>query len=526
MFVQQKNVPGIPGRHNRNNHIILLALVVLRIIIPFLVQDGYYQPHRDEFLYLAEGKHLAWGFMEVPPVLSIFAWLINLAGGGMFWIKFWPNLIGGACFFLAGKIIFSLNGGKFALILAFLSFTFGAYLRTFHLFQPNFLDVFFWTLIGYCVIRFIQTQKNSWLYMLGISVGLGMMSKYTVGFYTTSVLAGLLISKQRKIFLNPHLYIAGAIALLIFLPNLLWQYNHNFPVFAHMDELQETQLQYNQTGQFISEQFMMHLPVVYVWLAGLLFIIFAEEGKKYRFYAWAFLFVVLLMIYLKGKAYYILGIYPVLFAFGAAWLEKLTLVSFRWTRYAMGVVTLALGALALPLLMPVFKPEGLTKYYEAVGAYKSGDFKWEDQKRHPLPQDFADMIGWKETTAMTARAYHSLPDSMKKHTIVFGSSYAFAGCLNFYGPALGLPEVYSTNASFLWWIPKKLEFDHMLYIDDDYSKENPIFKQFEKVSVLDSVNLPFFRENGTKVFLFENASDSFNPMVAGYVAALKAKFKR
>src|ERR1041384_7329182 len=138
---------------------LLWILFALKLILPFLLQDGYYQPHRDEFLYLAEGRPLAWGYMEVPPVLSLFAWLINLLGGGHFWIKFFPDLVGGFCFLLVGRMILLLNGGRFALFLGFLPFVFGAFLRVFFLFQPNFIEIFFWTLIGYTLIRFIQTEK-------------------------------------------------------------------------------------------------------------------------------------------------------------------------------------------------------------------------------------------------------------------------------------------------------------------------------------------------------------------------------
>src|ERR1700759_669226 len=126
---------------------LLYFLALLKIIIPYLLQNSIYEPHRDEFLYLAEGHHLAWGFMEVPPMLSVFAWLIHILGDGMFWIKLVPSLFGAAVFIVAGKIVQSLGGKNFALILLFLSFIFGAYLRLFFLFQPNPPEVLFWTLI-------------------------------------------------------------------------------------------------------------------------------------------------------------------------------------------------------------------------------------------------------------------------------------------------------------------------------------------------------------------------------------------
>ena len=192
----------------------------------------------------------------------------------------------------------------------------------------------------------------------------------------------------------------------------------------------------------------------------------------------------------------------------------------------MAAFSFITGTLAIPLLLPVSEPERLTRYYEAIGSYKAGDFKWEDLKSHPLPQDFADMMGWRELTVATAKAYRALPDSIKAKTLIIGADYSYAGCLNYYGPKYGLPEVYSTNASFLWWIPEKMDVRHMLYVDDDYSPQNPIFQQFEKVAILDSINMPLFREDGTKVYFFENGSDSLNLMLSHHVKALKSKFLR
>src|SRR5215471_17610032 len=148
---------------------LLYFLAILKIIIPYLLQNPVYEPHRDEFLYLAEGHHLAWGFMEVPPLLSLFAWLTNLLGDGMFWVKLWPSLFGAATFVISGKIALSLGGKNFSLVLLFLSFMLSAYLRLFFLFQPNPPEVFFWTLMAYSLVRFVQTKNNKWLYLFGVA---------------------------------------------------------------------------------------------------------------------------------------------------------------------------------------------------------------------------------------------------------------------------------------------------------------------------------------------------------------------
>src|SRR5882724_5312636 len=220
----------------RNNNKLLYFLVLIKFLLPFLLQNSYYQLHRDEYLYLAEGHHVAWGFMEVPPMLSILAWISNLFGFATFWIKIWPALFGAFTYFLVGKTILSLGGKAFALVLGWLPFVIDGYMRLFFLFHPNFLDVFFWTAMAFAIIRFTQTQQNKWLYFFGISAGLGMMSKYSVAFFAVSLLMGILLSRHRKIFLNKHFWFSLLIASLIFLPNIAWQYYHRFPVIHHMVE--------------------------------------------------------------------------------------------------------------------------------------------------------------------------------------------------------------------------------------------------------------------------------------------------
>ncbi len=505
----------------------LYLLAFIKLVLPFALQNSFYQPHRDEYLYLAEGHHLAWGYMEVPPLLSVFAWITNVLGAGMFWIKVWPALFGAFTFLLVGKIILSSGGKTFALILGWLPFIVDGYMRLFFLFMPNFLDVFFWTLMAFAIIRHIQTQQNKWLYLFGISVGLGMMSKYSVAFFAASLLAGVLLTPHRKIFLKKHFYLSLLIALLIFLPNLAWQYNHRFPVITHMNELQQEQLKYNNATGFIISQFMMNLPCVFIWIAGLVHVSFARQEKSYRAFAWAYLFVIVLLIVFRGKDYYALGAYPVLFAFGACHLEKVTSLRLRWIRYAMLVFSLALGSFAMPLIMPLAKPEALAKYYEKTGLSKTGSFKWEDQQMHPLPQDFADMMGWKEMALKTGAVYNNILPEEKKKTMIYCRGYYTAAALNYYRKQADLPEVYSDDASFLFWMPDKYDIKNLIVLAHQIpEKDDIVFQQFEKMTIKDSINMPLFRETGMRIILYENGNDSLNSLIEKGIAELKSGFMR
>lgn len=504
---------------------LIFLLSVIKFFLPFILQNSFYELQRDEFLYLAEAHHIAWGYMEIPPLLSVFAWISNIFGETFFWVKFWPSLFGALTYILVGKIILSFGGRGLALFLGFLPFIFGAYLRIHFLFQPNFLEVFFWTMIAFSVIRFMQTEKKCWLYILGISIGLGMNSKYSVAFFVVSILIGALLTKQRKIFLNKHLFFAAIIGFLIFLPNLIWQYSHHFPVFVHMKELQETQLQFVSPKGFLIDQLLMNLPCVFIWIAGLYFAIFNEKGK-YRIFALAYLIVIVLLLYLQGKSYYALGVYPVLFAFGAVQLERFATKHFNVWTYAFVIIPIVLGIPLIPLLLPVAKPEKLAAYYKATNIEKTGLLKWEDLKNHPLPQDFADMLGWEEIAQKTAKAYSVLSDEEKKHTFIFGDNYGEAGAINYYRKKYGLPVASSDNASFLYWIPDSLQIDNIILITDDHNEmQHAFLKNFSSVVLADSVTNIYAREQGTLILILKGANEKFNEMLRQKIVADKNKFK-
>lgn len=490
---------------------LIFLLALIKLILPFLLQSSFFGPHRDEFLYLSEGQHMAWGYMEVPPLLSVFAWLTQLLGGGMFWIKFWPSLFGALTFVLTAKMVVSLGGKTFAILLAFLPFVLGVYLRLQFLFQPNFLEVFFWTLMAYSTLRYIQTGKNKWLYLLGMAVGLGMISKYSVAFFVISLCLGLLLTRQRIVFRNRHLYLSGLLALLIFLPTLLWEYEHHFPVVTHMRELRQTQLQYVSPLGFLMDQLIMNLPCVFIWLAGLYFTGFSRKGTAYRTFAWAFASVLILLILFSGKNYYSLGVYPVLFAFGAYYLEQVTQNRSAVWRYAFILFPLLLGIPFLPLALPVARPQSLAAYYKTIGADKTGLLRWEDLQNHPLPQDFADMLSWEETAQKVAKAYDQLNETEKKQTIIFCDNYGLAGAVDYYRKKYHLPEPYSDNGSFLYWIPRPLHVTNIIVVTPDTREmEHEFVREFQTAQVIDSISNPYAREKGSLIILFKGANAQFN----------------
>jgi hypothetical protein len=499
---------------------LLYLLALIKLILPFFLQDAVWGPHRDEFLYLAEAQHMAWGYMEAPPLLSVFAWLTNLLGGAMWVIKLWPSLAGALTYLLVGRLVLHLGGRWFALVLAWMPFVAGVWLRMHFLFQPNFLDILWWTAMAYGLIRFQQTGRPLYLYVAGVSFGLGMLSKYTMAFYATGVLAGVLLVWDRKMLANRHFYYAIGLGFLLFLPNLLWEMRHGFPIVYHMKALEGGQLQYLSPWTFLTDQLLYNVATFFTWTTGLFWV---GRTKQYRWVAWAFVVTIALLLLGHGKSYYSQGAYPVLFAFGAVWLEAR---ANKWWKVGMLAFSLLVGIRLVPLLLPFKAPASLADYYiHHPLARKVGFLRWEDRQDHALPQDFADMLSWEEMTQKVAAAYASLDSTEKAHTLLFCDNYGEAGAVNYYGPKYHLPPAYSDNASFLYWMPEDYDrFDVLLLVTDDRQEmEHRFLREFKSVRLAGTIVNPYAREEGSLIIVLKGPSEAFRQAFRGKINLDKLK---
>ena len=187
---------------------------------------------------------------------------------------------------------------------------------------------------------------------------------------------------------------------------------------------------------------------------------------------------------------------------------------------------MVIGIPLIPLSLPVSKPQALAAYYKAIHVDKIGFLKWEDQKNHSLPQDFGDMLGWKEITDKTAKAYSTLNSEEKKHTIIFCDNYGEGGAVNFYGKKYHLPEAYSDNGSFLYWLPDSFHIDNMILVTDDQQEmQHDFIKNFSSVILSDSATNAYARERGTLIIILKGANERFNQMVRKKIEKDKNRFK-
>jgi 4-amino-4-deoxy-L-arabinose transferase-like glycosyltransferase len=509
---------------------IILFFAAVKILVPFAGIDAAYELHRDEYLYLAGSMHPGLGYLEAPPLLSWLGRISLWMGGSHASVRAWGAVFGALQVILLGKTVLALGGRAYACFLACLAFFFGAYLRMQILFQPNMLDIFSWSLACYLLIRLIQTSSVQYLYGMALALAFGWYGKYSVVFIAAPIaLAFLADAGLRRWFLRRHLYMAAAVFLLLIAPNLYWQISHGFPVMTHMKLLNEQLLVHVSRGQFIREQLLFNLPGLAVWISGLVWLFTSSSARPYKPLLVVYFGILVFLMALNGKGYYSMGIYPVLMAFGGVAIEKWTSAwrpMHRVMRAGKPALTVLLALPFLPVMLPLAKPETLAKFYRSTGMEKTGVLTWERGDMHEIPQDFADMLGWKELAQKTAQAYQRLPDSVRLKTMIFGDQYAFAGPLNFYRRELNLPETYSDDASFLFWLPKDFSYRHILLIDHrPRDPQDAVFSRFADYLVLDSMTHPYARERGVKIMLYRNGDDSLALIAQKAIAEGKRAYR-
>ncbi len=490
---------------NLNRFILLFVLLKVGLNLLAMSHFGF---QRDELLHLALGDHLDWGFKEVPPFIALLARIsTTIFGESIFATRIFSTLAGGLIIWFTGKTVEAIGGKKFAVALACLTLILSpAFAASDYLFQPVVFDQLWWVITAYLVIKYLNTSQPKHMYLLGVVIGIGLLTKYTMAFFAIAMILSLLLTRQRRILWSKPVAIAALISIVIFLPNIFWQFRHHLPLFTHMKNLREQQLNYIKPSDFIKQQLLINGIALFTWLGGLLFLLFSPGQNKYRFIAFTFLLVFIFLLEMNGKDYYIFGAYPMLFAAGGYFFEQ-------WLKNkAMRVLVLAVLTLPNLVLLPLALP--FLPIDQTIAAFKFVHLAptWEDQKQHPLSQDYADMFGWDELGEKVARAYKSLTPEQQKHAQIFADNYGDAGAVYHYGKAYGLPEVASLNSSFTLWAPDSLNAHYIIYVDDDgggnvTGRLAPYVERFIK---LDEIKSPYAREKGTAIFLLINPKPALN----------------
>lgn len=482
-------------------NLVTILFITLKISIHLFA--GHYDLHRDEMLYFNMGSHPAWGYLTVPPVTGWLATFIKAVFGySFFGIRLLPVLAGAVSLYLTAQIVKLMNGGITALIVALTtSLLLPGSLLLFSIFTPNAFEYLFWTLAIFLIVKLLVTENEKLWIWIGITFGLSFMTKYSVLFLIAGFFFAFLFSKQWKILLS-WWFLAGILAgLLIILPNIIWQYNHNWPVMFHFEELKKTQLDNLKYSDFFADFFSLTSVWILLIAAGWVFLILSRDKPHLQLPGIAVLLVFLLFIGTKGKAYYVSGTLPLLIAAGGCFAEK-----FIHPKIALVFVTsllTSISLISLPFVIPVFKFDKLEKYVNnSFGHFLAPFMRWEDGKIHAVSQIYADMTGWQEMADLAGKAFGQLTTEEKKRCNIFCErNYGYAGAIHFYGKKFNLPQPITYHESYIFWAPDTIPWGPAIYINYEPGGMKDIFGEVTEIGM---VNDPYFREKGVKVFLCRN----------------------
>lgn len=497
-------------QHQARDFWFIAACAFARFLVHLVITlTTPYEIHRDEFLYLAMGEHLRLWAMDFPPAIALLAnFSTGLFGDNLFAVRFTPALAGAAIVAMTGLLVRELGGRRPAQAVAMLCVCCSPlFLRAACLFQPVVFDQLWWTVAFYAVVRLLYQSSGSspeqasrvdektidiralsdsasfrqWL-LLGVACGLGLLTKFSILFFGLALVGALLLGKHRAVFLGRGPWMAAAIALVIGAPTIMGQLRLGLPVLIHMEDLQTEQLHRVTYAEFLTGQVLMFGPSIIVAAAGFVYLGLVRAGSRLRAVAVTCAGAFLLLMILHGKAYYIGPIYPTLFAAGAVFAWELRGRVALYARRVLVALIVVAGALCSPFGLPFLPPEPMARYAARLGIQAA--VKTNTGTVLPLPQDYADMIGWKEQVQAVASAFRTLPSEVQSRAWLIARNSGQAGAMEFYGPRFGLPRRIMLPDNFLLW-PAAPSCDAAISIDIPPADLKKFFGQVEIIGHFD-----------------------------------------
>jgi Dolichyl-phosphate-mannose-protein mannosyltransferase len=443
-----------------------IALAKLLFHIYFNNRYGYF---RDEFDYMSCGDHLSWGYVDQPPLIPFLIHISRaVLGDSLRAVRFIPALASSLLVVQTALVARELGGKRFALLLSAVTVAIAPqYLSNGSLLGTNCLEPNLWMGCAYIAILAIKRDPKYWLWF-GVIAGLGLEEKYSIALFGFSIAVGLLLTEQRRVFLNKWIWLGGLAAFVVFLPNLLWNIHHHWPFLELMRNIKaEGRDVVLSAGPYLFQQTLLVNPLTApIWITGLIAFFVSPRLKPYRVLGWSYLVCYTVFFALHGKNYYVAPIYPMLLAAGAVVIESaLERSRLRWLKPAIVVILLASGAHLAPVVIPVFSPDKFIAYTKYL-PFKLPHLE-HSHERATLPQWYADQFGWEEIVAETAIAWNRLTPEERGDCGIFAQDYGQAGAIDFLGRRYGLPPALSGHQTWFLWGTRGYSGNCMIVLDDD-----------------------------------------------------------
>lgn len=471
---------------------IVLYIAGAKLLLHLLTANRY-GIFRDEMYYLACSHHMAWGYVDHPPLTVFMAWCTrHVFGESPLGIRLLPAIAGAALVWITGKLAREMGGGRFAQALAALAVVVvPVYLVGQSWLTDNAVEPLTWMGCIWLVVRAIHTGDGRYWFWFGVLSGLGFENKYSIAFLLLGLLVGVVLTPERKFLKSPYLWLGVVACAVISLPNLLWEIRYHFPFLEliHNIRMGNRDVVRGPVAFIANQALVMHPILLPLWTGGLVWVLFSREGRRYRVLGWTFLVTLITFMVLKAKYYYVVPVYPMLFAAGAIGFERMTRLHLRWSRSVYAGLVVITGALLAPMSVPVLPVETFLRYQKAIGMQPP---EFEHQQNGPLPQWFADEFGWQEMVEQVAKVYNGLPPEERAKTAIFSNGWGEAAAVDFYGPKFGLPPAISRHNSYWLWGPRQYTGEIMLILRSDGSGDRD---HFASVVAAGRVEHPYARRD-------------------------------
>lgn len=424
----------------------IIPFAVFVLLVVSAAGDHYF---RDEFYYLACSRRLAWGYVDQPPLSVALLWVLrHIAGESLLTLRVAAAAVAAATVWLTGRVAAKLGGGSYAQALAMTATAAAPLLLAIGSFYSmNVFEPFLWTLAAFVLLDVLDRPTMADWILLGVILGAGLENKISVLWLGGGIAVGLLLTRARRLLLTPGPWIAGAVALAIFAPYVVWQVTHGWPTREFIANASREKMLANTPLQFIAAEIQdMHPMTLPIWLSGLAALLFSKSLERARPLGYAFLVVATILILNRtSRSAYLAPAFPMLFAAGGVFLEHL-ISRPLWHRVALRVVALA-GLVTAPIAIPILPIDAYLRYSRALGVAPKTE---ERNELGRLPQFFADRQGWDRLVDQVAAAYDRLSPAERASAAVFTGNYGEAGAIEQLGHSRGLIAISGHNNYWLW----------------------------------------------------------------------------
>ncbi len=441
--------------------IVWVSVLVLAII--YLLTASRYDIFRNELYFIACGRHPAFGYADLPPLVPLIAAATQLFGVNVFLLRLPAIIAALALIPITAEFARTLGGGKPAAWMAAVAVAIApGLLALSSTLGPSAFEPLGWTLCAWLFARGILRDERSSISWAGVVAGITFQAKYGIAIWVVGLAIGIITTAARRILAWRQLWYGAAAAIVIGAPSLIWQQLHGWPFLATIHYATQHR---NLTGSplrfEIGQILAMNWLMAPLWISGFITPLISERLKPARFLSIAFIFTTAAIIYSHGKSYYLFPAYPTMFAVGAVACEELG----RVLRAAWFILAFIMTLPIVPVMLPILDPATLARYLdrthlrprpvevEGIGA--------------PLTQLFSDELGWREMEKQVANVYHSLPPEDRSRAAIMAQDYGEAAAIDVYGRQDGLPPAICGQLQYYFWGPRRYDGSVIIDVNGD-----------------------------------------------------------